>query len=240
MITNRRTETQLAPASQTTAHDLLSTLIAATDPDSSVRLTDKQLRDQAITILTAGHETTANAMTFTLYLLAKHPEVQRNLRMQIREALGAAPPSVPTLEKLPSIRHVLSESMRLLPPVWTLGRQNQRPVTLGKYTLPAKCTVLAAQWIVHRDKRWWPNPLAFHPARWQSPGHPRHAYFPFSTGPRNCIGEAFAWLEMSLALSSLLQHFEFSLPVDAPKELPLTPSITLRPKGPVRLTVRRL
>jgi cytochrome P450 len=235
IIAARRDAVQNDPKNQNA--DLLTTLLAATDPESTVRLTDKQLADQAITILTAGHETTANAMTFTLYLLAKHPTVQSELRTQIQATLGNNPPSPESLNQLPFVRHVLSESMRLYPPVWTVGRQNQRPITLNNFTIPGKCTVLAPQWLLHRDERYFPDPLTFNPARWQNPTHPRYAYFPFSTGPRNCIGEAFAWLEMSLALIQLLQHCTFTLPNDAPEELPLAPSITLRPRGPLFLQI---
>jgi cytochrome P450 len=227
-----------APEVRAARRDLLSTLIAATDPEArGVKLTDEQLRDQSITILTAGHETTANAMTFTLYLLAKHPEEQRKLRAEIRAVLGESDPSPELLDRLPRTRWVLSESMRLLPPAWTLGRQNRRAMELGGYWLPEKCTILIPQWTLHRDPRFWDRPLEFLPDRWREPRHPRFAYLPFSTGPRNCIGESFAWIEMMLALPMLINAFEFSLDPEAP-ELRLTPAITLRPRTPVELKIR--
>jgi cytochrome P450 len=226
------------------AHDLLSMMIAATDEEAGdkrtgIRLNDDQLRDQSITILTAGHETTANAMTFTLYLLAKHPDEQQKLRDEICTVLGANDPAPDMLDRLPRTRWVLYESMRLLPPAWTLGRQNRREITLNGYTLPPRCTVLIPQWTLHRDPRFWPDPLAFKPDRWQSPTHPRYAYIPFSTGPRNCIGESFAWLEMLLALPLLVRDFAFSLPPRPPPHPPRrrTPAITLRPKDPVTLQI---
>jgi cytochrome P450 len=215
-------------------------MIAATDSECpGTRMTDAQLRDQSVTILTAGHETTANAMTFTLYLLAKHPAEQTKLRAEIQSVLGAADPAVEKMDRLVRTRWVLSESMRLYPPAWTMGRQNRREVTLGGFRLPPKCTILIPQWTLHRDPRFFPDPPAFNPDRWQNPVHPRFAYIPFSTGPRNCIGESFAWLEMMLALPLLVRDFEFSLPAQA-EEIKLTPAITLRPRGPVMVCVQPL
>ena len=223
-----------------TKGDLLTMLIAATDPESAVRLTDEQLVDQAVTILTAGHETTANGMTFTLWLLAKHPEEQRRLREEILAAMGDGEIGADVMERVPRMKWVLSESMRVLPPVWTVGRQNQRAIELGGYRLKAKCTVLAPQWVLHRDKRWWGEDAGeFRPERWRSPSHPRFAYFPFSTGPRNCIGEAFAWLEMAMALAMLVRGFEFGLTEDTPDPITLMPSITLRPRCILKLKVTR-
>ncbi len=234
MIAARRAEGAAAVGK---GGDLLSRMIAATDTECpGMRMTDKQLRDQAVTILTAGHETTANAMTFTLYLLARHPEEQRKLREEIAAVVGDAEPSVEMMERLVRTRWVLSEAMRLYPPAWTMGRQNQREVVIGGFRLPAKCTVLIPQWTLHRDGRFFPEPEAFLPGRWERPVHPRFAYLPFSTGPRNCIGESFAWLEMMLALPMLVQGFEFSVGAGA-GELELTPAITLRPKNAVRLRV---
>jgi cytochrome P450 len=232
-------DSQASSPSPPPRRDLLSLMISATDEESGRTrvLTDTQLRDQAITLLTAGHETTANALTFTLYLLARHPQEQHQLREEVRQVLGRDDPSPATLDALVRTRWVLSESMRLLPPAWTLGRQNQREVTLGGYTLPPKCTILIPQWTLHRDPRFWSDPLRFLPDRWQTPTHPRFAYIPFSTGPRNCIGESFAWLELMLVLPLLIRDLEFSLPArdGVMEELRLTPAITLRPKDPVTL-----
>jgi len=240
IIAARRKEVENPSADAPARKDLLSLMIAATDDEAAAkaRMTDKQLRDQCITLLTAGHETTANAMTFTLFLLAKHPAEQARLREEIHAVLGTATPTAAHLDQLVRTRWVLSESMRIYPPAWTMGRQNQREVTLGGFRVPPKCTVLIPQWTLHRDPRFFPNPLEFIPDRWQTPTHPRFAYIPFSTGPRNCIGESFAWLEMILVLAMLVREFEFSLPPDAP-ELKLTPAITLRPRGPVILNIRK-
>jgi cytochrome P450 len=249
VIAGRRAELAARGGDGGGRRDLLSTMIAATDPEGGeaggpdgrggFRLTDEQLRDQSITILTAGHETTANAMTFTLYLLAKHPEEQERLFEEVAGVMGeAAEPTVEMVDRLVRTRWVLSESMRLLPPAWTLGRQNQRAMELGGYHLPAKCTILIPQWTLHRDGRFWEEPLAFRPERWREPKHPRYAYLPFSTGPRNCIGESFAWLEMMLVLPVLVRAFRFGLPAGA-GEMRLTPAITLRPREAVELVLRR-
>jgi cytochrome P450 len=177
-------------------------------------------------------------MTFILYLLATNPAEQDKVAQEIAGALGTHPPTLADLPRLPRTRNVIAEAMRLYPPAWTLGRQNQRPITLAGYTLPAKCTVLIPQWTLHRDERFFPNALAFQPDRWNHPTHPRHAYLPFSTGPRNCIGESFAWLEMQLALPCLVQRYRFSLAPTSPP-LKLHPAITLRPATPILLNILR-
>jgi cytochrome P450 len=217
-------------------------MIRATEGEGGKgRLSDEQLRDQCITILTAGHETTANALTFTLYLLAEHQEEQAKLREEVARVLEDREPAAEDAEKLVRVRWVLAESMRLLPPVWTLGRQNQRAMELGGFRLPAKCTVLIPQWNLHRDGRFWEEPLAFLPERWREPRHPRFAYLPFSTGPRNCIGESFAWLEMVLVLAMLVREFEFRLPAgEEDKGLKLMPAITLRPAEAVGMEIGRV
>lgn len=220
-------------------NDLLSMMIAATDGEGGgARMTDKQLRDQCVTILTAGHETTANALTFTLYLLARHPAEQEKLRAEAQAVLAGGDPAPAMMDALVRTRWVLSESMRLYPPAWTMGRQNKEELELGGFRIPAKCTILIPQWTMQRDARFFPDPLAFKPDRWQAPSHPRYAYIPFSTGPRNCIGESFAWLEMMLALPLLVREFEFSIPPGT-EEIKLTPAITLRPRGAVNLHVCR-
>jgi cytochrome P450 len=222
--------------------DLLSVMIEATDGEGGGggkgRLTDAQLRDQCITILTAGHETTANALTFTLYLLAQHPEEQEKLRAEVKDVLNGGEMTAESVGRLERTRWALAESMRLLPPVWTLGRQNQQAMELGGFHLPAKCTILIPQWILHRDARFWDEPLAFLPERWREPKHPRFAYLPFSTGARNCIGESFAWLEMVMVLGMLVREFQFRVPAGLEMEgLRLMPAITLRPAEAVGMEV---
>jgi cytochrome P450 len=240
MIAARRTVRAATPGSAEVKADLLSAMLAATDPESNAgaaRLTDQQLRDQSVTILTAGHETTANAMTFTLRFLAQYPEEQRLLREEVERVLGGREPVAEDMANLERTRWVLAESMRLLPPAWALGRENQREVELAGYRIPKKTTVLIPQWTLHRDERFFAEPLAFRPERWKTPQHPRYAYLPFSTGPRNCIGESFAWLEMMLALAMLVDRFTFALD-EGSGELEVVTGITLRPAQKVSVRVK--
>jgi cytochrome P450 len=224
--------------------DLLSAMLAATDPEAGAEkgkgvLTDQQLRDQAVTILTAGHETTANAMTFALWYLARYPAEQALLHEELERVLGGREPTVADLGQLERTRWVLAETMRLRPPAWSLGRENQEEMELGGYRIPKKTTVVVVQWTMHRDARFFPEPLEFRPERWKEPSHPRYAYLPFSTGPRNCIGESFAWLEMMLALAMFVSRFKFSLEKGG-EELRLVPGITLRPAERVMVRVKRV
>jgi cytochrome P450 len=238
MIADRRAEMLAAGPTAPPKTDLLSALLAATDPDSaapsSAVLTDKQLRDQAVTILTAGHETTANAMTFALWFLARYPHEQQLLHEELDRVLGNRLPTAADLPHLERTRWIIAETMRLRPPAWSLGRENQQELELGGYRIPKKTTLVVVQWTLHRDPRHFPDPLDFRPERWKNPTHPRYAYLPFSTGPRNCIGESFAWLEMMLALATLAARFHFHLP-DPTETLDLTPGITLRPAKKITL-----
>jgi len=221
--------------------DLLSRLVRAQDTEGDgTGMSDKQLRDEAITLFTAGHETTANALTFTLWLLAQHPEVERNLWNEIDEVLGDRLPGAADVDRLPYCRMVLAESMRLYPPAWALGRESVKPVPIGSYTIPSNAVVLVSQWVVHRDGRWWPDPLRFDPERFspeQRASRPRWAYFPFGGGSRQCIGESFAWMEATLALATIARRWRMER-VDA-KPIALSPTITLRPRRPIPMIVRR-
>lgn len=223
--------------------DLLSRLIAATDAEGDGgAMTNRQLRDEAITLFTAGHETTANALTFTFYLLSQHPEVERALHEELRDVLGGRPPTISDVEKLPYTRMVLSEAMRLYPPAWALGRESTQACAIAGYEVPAGAVVLLSQWVTHRDPRWWPDPLKFDPMRFSPDNRatrPRWAYFPFGGGSRQCIGEAFAWMEAILVIATLSQKWGMQYLGDRPPEM--RPLITLRPKGPVpmRLVARR-
>lgn len=217
--------------------DLLSRLLRATDAESGGgAMTDRQLRDEAITLFTAGHETTANALTFTFYLLSQHPDVERTLHDELKSVLGGRMPAVHDVENLPYTRMVLSESMRLYPPAWALGRESTSPCSIFGYSVPPGSVVLLSQWVTHRDPRWWPDPLRFDPSRFtpeNRAGRPRWAYFPFGGGSRQCIGEAFAWMEAILVLATLAQRWHMSyLDNQAPR---LRPLITLRPAHPMRV-----
>jgi cytochrome P450 len=233
--------------------DLLSTLIRAHDAGeegtqptngdgNDEEMSNVQLRDELMTLFTAGHETTANALTFTLYLLAHHPEAAARAYTEVDDAVQGRLPTSADLEKLPFLRAVLAESMRLYPPAWLVVREAKDDVRVGpdrRYLLAKGSITIMSQWVAHRDPRWWPEPDAFRPERWleKAPDRPRYAYFPFGGGPRSCIGEAFAWSEGLLVLATLARRWRLAPADDAP--LRLEPTITLRPKDPVRMVVRR-
>lgn len=221
--------------------DLLGTLLAAQD-DEGTRMSDEQLRDEAITLFLAGHETTALTLAHTLYLLSKHPEVARALHAELESVLGGRAPTADDVRALPYTERVLKESMRLFPPAWTTGRECAEDVEIGGYHIPKGAQILTSQWVVHRDPRWFPNPEGFDPDRWtpeRSKQIPRYAYFPFGGGPRVCIGNHFAMMEATLILAMVLQRWRVELLPG--QTLELQPSVTLRQKGPglrVRLVER--
>jgi cytochrome P450 len=210
--------------------DLLSMLLAARDDDGS-RMTDRQLRDESITIFLAGHETTANALSWTWMLLAQNPHVESKLHEELDRVLGGR---TPTLDDLPNLRYtglVITESLRLYPPAWGMARVAIEDTEIAGYPIPKGCGVSLAQWVVHRDPRWFEAPLEFRPERWEgdlAKRLPRFAYFPFGGGPRQCIGNNFAVMEASLLLATLAQQFRISL-VPGREIIPAA-SITLRPK----------
>lgn len=210
--------------------DLLGTLLAAQD-DEGAGMTDQQLRDEAVTLFLAGHETTALALSHTLYLLSKYPDVARRVHAEIAEVVGDRRPDGDDVKKLEYTGWVLKESMRLYPPAWTTGRETAEDVEIGGYHIPKGAQLLFSQWVVHRDPRWFPNPEAFDPDRWKDEAKlPRYAYFPFGGGPRTCIGNHFAMMEATLLLAIVVQRYRLDL---LPGErLELKPSVTLRQKGP--------
>ncbi len=219
--------------------DLLSMLLSARDTEGDgSAMTDLQLRDEALTILLAGHETTATALAWTFYLLAQHPRVESRLIAEIESCLGGRPVTAEDTTRLVYTRAVLAESMRLYPPAWTLGRKPLEDVALGGYRLPRGCLVLMSQWVVHRDERWWPTPLRFDPDRWlteSQPPRPKLAYFPFGGGTRVCIGEGFAWMEEITVLATIVQRWRMQL-VPGQVITPL-PIITLRPRPGIRMVL---
>lgn len=229
-IIAERREAQAAGAAP--RDDLLGILLAAQD-DDGVGMEDRQLRDEAVTLFLAGHETTALALAHTLYLLSRVPDVERRVVAELREVLGDRPPTAADVKRLPYTERVLRESMRLFPPAWTTGREAAEAFELRGTTIPAGAQILMSPWVVHRDPRWFPNPEAFDPDRWRperAAELPRYAYFPFGGGPRVCIGNHFAMMEATLVLAMVLQRYRVDL---APgQQLELEPSVTLRQKGP--------
>ena len=213
--------------------DLLSRLIAARD-DEGDGFGEKALRDEAVTAFLAGHETTALTLTYTHHLLANHPPVLERLLAELREVLGGRTATVADAGALPYLRAVVQEAMRVLPPVWAIGREVQAPLPLAGFEIPVGWQVLVSPWVLHRDSRWFPDPAAFRPERWLEPGFtesmPRMAYLPFGAGPRICIGKHFAMLEAVLVMATLLQRVWLRSTEPLPR---LLPSITMRPTGPV-------
>src|SRR5882762_3216350 len=224
-------------ASGRDAGDLLSMLLAAQDEDGS-RMTDRQLRDETITLFLAGHETTASTLSWTWWLLAQDPVVEAKLHAELDAVLGDR---VPTLDDLPGLiytGHVITESLRLYPAAWGLARLVVEDHEIAGYPVTKGMGVAMAQWVVHRDPRWYDAPEEFRPDRWEGDllkRMPKFAYFPFGGGPRQCIGNAFALMEASLILATIAQKFRLRLVADHPVE-PLA-SITLRPRHGVRVTL---
>ncbi len=214
--------------------DVLSMLLAAREDD--VTMTDQQVRDQTMTLFAAGHETTANALTWTFYLLSEHPAVREKLLAELHTVLASRAPTVDDLPQLPYLDWVISESMRLYPPAWTQGRCAIEPFELEGYHFPAKTVVMFSQWVIHRLPDIWGDPDTFRPERWD-PAHaqkvPPGAYFPFGAGPRMCIGMPFAQLEARLLLATILQRYAPRLAPGYP--VVPRPRVTLRPKYGIQM-----
>ena len=228
-------------ASGTMSGDLLSVLLQAQD-DEGLGMTDRQLHDEIMTLFLAGHETTANALSWTWLLLGQHPEVEEKLVEEIQRVLGGRAPTASVLPRLTYTEMVLREAMRLYPPVWVIGRRALAPFRLGNYELPAETNVVMSQLITHRDAKYFPEPERFDPDRWR-PNDPRNlslprfAYFPFGGGPRVCIGAGFSMMEAVLLLATIAQNFKLTLvPGQTIEKLP---SVTLRPKSGIRVILHR-
>ncbi len=217
-----------------TGDDLLSMLLRA--QEAGAGMTDIQVRDEAITLFLAGHETTSNALTWTWYLLSRHPDVRRAWHAELDEVLGDRPPAAADLARLPLTDAILHEAIRLYPPAWAMGRTALEVHHAGGYEIPAGATVVVSPWLLHRDARWFPDPPSFRPERWPAGPEPRHAYVPFGAGPRMCIGEPFAWMEAALLLATIGRRWELDLSRDARVEL--QPVVTLRPRHGMAMTAR--
>lgn len=220
--------------------DLVTRLRAARDPDTGEALSEDEIRDQALIFLLAGHETTAGALTFTLHLLGRHPQVQDRVAAEVATVLGGRPaPDAADLSGLRVTRAALQEGMRLYPSAHLTERLTRTPLTLSGHRLPTGTLVAVSPWSTQRHPDFWPEPSVFDPDRFLTPDpdRPRYAYFPFGGGPRSCVGEHFAMLEAVILLATLLRRYRVT---SLTEELDVVPRITLRPRGtvPVLLTGR--
>lgn len=220
---------------QSPKDDLLSTLLSVKDEDGN-QLSFEELRDEVMTLLLAGHDTTANALTWTIMLLAQHPTVANQLRKETQTELDGKIPNITFLPRLAYSQMVIRESMRLYSPAWILTREAIQDCQIGPYRLKKGAGVVVSQWVVHRDPRFFADPEKFLPERWQDNFEqtlPRCTYFPFGAGPRVCIGKAFSMMEATLILAMLANQFQFKLVPD--QSIELLPSITLRPKQGIKM-----
>ena len=218
--------------------DLLSMLLSARDEDGS-QMTDQQLRDEVMTLFLAGHETTALTLTWTWYLLGKHPEVEKKFHDELDEVLGGRPATMADLPRLKFTEQIAKECMRLYPPAYGLGREAVDDCEIGGYQVPAGTQVFMFQWVTQRDARFFDRPDDFVPERWTSDFEeslPKYAYFPFGGGPRACIGASFAMMEIVLALATIGQRFLFELDPNHP--VAIYPAMSLRPRDGIRVVVK--
>ncbi len=231
MIAERR-------ATGVTGNDLLSLLLRAREDGTGMG--DDQVRDEALTLFLAGHETTAVALTWTWWLLSRNPDAERRLHAELDAVLGDRAPTVADLPNLPYAQAVVSESLRLRPPVWAMGRTAVAEHRAKGHTIPLGSIVVIAPWLLHHDERWWPESSTFRPERWldgEQERRPRYAFVPFGAGPRVCIGEPFARLEAAMIAASVGRRWRFEAATEREPELQAV--ITLRPRGGLPMVARR-
>ncbi len=223
------------------AHDLLSMLMSARDEETGQQMDDKLLRDEVATLMLAGHETTANALSWTLMLLSQHPDVRQKLAVELQQVLQGRLPTIADLGKLPYTNQIIKESMRLYPPVAIFGREAATDTTIGDYEIPQGTVITISQWVMHRHPKYFTAPDTFQPERWTEAFEkhlPRGVYIPFGDGPRVCIGKGFAQMEAVLLLATIAQRFELNL--EPGFEIVPQPSITLRPATGIRVSLQRI
>jgi cytochrome P450 len=220
--------------------DLLSILLHARDEEDGRRMTVRQLRDEAMTLFMAGHETTANTLAWTWMLLAQNPEAEARLPAELDAVLGGRAPTFADVPRLVYADQVITESLRVYPTAWILGREAVEPCTIGGEPVPAGLTMWMSQWVLHRDPRFFDDPESFRPERWAdglARRIPRYAYFPFGGGPRICIGNTFAQMEAVLLLATIARRYRVALAPGA--VIRPTPTMTLRPHGGIRVVLTR-
>jgi len=223
------------------AGDLLSMLLAAQDEETGGVMTDKQIRDECLTLFLAGHETTANALTWTFYLLSQNPEAEAKFHRELDEVLGERRLTPEDYPHLKYTEQIFAESMRLFPPAWTLGRLAAEEHEFSGFKIPAHSLILASQFVTHRDARFWKNAEEFAPERWETlsikEAGNKFIYFPFSKGVRSCVGESFAWMEGVLLLANLGKSWKLNLMPE--QKIALHPMITLRPKFGMKMRIEQ-
>ena len=220
--------------------DILDRLLAARDEETGGRMDEKQMRDEVVTLLLAGHETSANALTWTLYLLATHPDVEARLTEELAARLNGAPATPTDLPHIPYLKQVVQESMRIYPPVWAYARRSEHEVAFGGHLLPANAYVAVVPWALHRHPEFWPDAERFDPDRFapkRSEGRHSYCYLPFAAGPRTCIGAGFAMLEVQLVLAQILQRFRVRVVPGHPIET--LAKVTLKPRYGLPVTLER-
>lgn len=221
--------------------DLLSMLLSAADEEAGgARMTDKQVRDEALALFIGGGESNAIGLMWTFYMLAQHPEVEARLHREVDEVLGERPATGDDFARLTYTRMVFEESLRLYPPVWRLVRTALRDYEVGGYTVPAGSLVVVSPYVMHRDARYYPDPLRFDPSRWEPEARaarPSHSFFPFGGGPRRCLGEGFALMEAVLVLATLARRWRMRLVPD--HRLELYVHHLLEPKSGLPVTLER-
>lgn len=235
LINLRRRMPQLEPS-----RDLLALLLEARD-ENGAPLSDRELRDQVMTMLLAGHETTALTLALAWYLIAQAPDVQTQLDIELQTQLQGRAPTAADVPRLPFTNRVVRETLRVFPPAWAFARRALHDIELGGYRVRAGSSITLSQWVTHRDPRYFENPDAFNPNRWTDSfinQLPRFAYFPFGGGPRICIGAGFAQLEVVLLLATIAQNVQLTRASAEPFEL--LPSLTLHPKHPIKMRVSQL
>lgn len=240
--------TRLLRAQDTEGGDVNSS--SAKTENSKGMMSDKQVRDEVMTIFIAGHETTANALTWTFYLLSQNPNIEKRLHEELDSVLSTSTSngggtsigravSTDDIPKLPYTEKVFRESMRMYPPVWTIGRYVENDYPVGGYNITAGSSILMSQYVMHQDPRYYEEPEVFNPDRWTEEFRthlPRFSYFPFGGGIRGCIGESFAWMEGVLVIAAIAQRWEMrKLPSQRVK---LDPAITLRPKYGMKMKLK--
>ena len=220
-------------------NDLLALLMAAMNDDGS-QMTEQQLRDETMTLFLAGHETTALTLSWTWYLLSENPAAETCLYQELQDVLGGKPAELADLERLPYLHAVILESLRMYPPAFMLARTSVVKTNFGGYEIPSRTTLIASQWVMHRDRRYFDEPEKFLPERWLGGLEqrlPAGAYFPFGDGPRRCIGQGFAMLEAALAIAAIAQKFQFRLTPGFPIET--EPLVTLRAKHGISMRIEK-